>query len=390
MKKFNKNILVFVICGIFVLFGFAGHLFDIKGTITMLYEEKEALLQSHDVKTTLKRLSDNDLWYHDTMVDINSMRLYLLNNRVVKKTDELKGDEYLVKTESGKISYYTAENDKEAVMNKVSEIKKIYQYAVSSDSRFLYVTVPLKQMFEQFPPNITDYSALDYSDLTDSLSENGIPYLDSKTALLSDPVSEEEIFFNTDHHWKPYSGFVVAKSISEKLNELYTFSYDSQYTDIENYDVETYEKSFLGSLGKKAGQYFSWGSVDDFDLITPKFATDFTESIPSRNVNRKGTFKETLLHMEYMNGDFYHGDMYSIYSGGNNRLQIIKNNQLKDGKKFVIIRTSYAGVVTPYLALQASELHLIDNRDMKSLTGSHIDIENYIREIRPDYVLMIE
>lgn len=390
MKKFNKNVLVFAVSGLFVLTGFAGHIFNIDHAITMLYEEKESLIESHDLKKTLERLSDDDLWYHDTMVDLNSIRLNLLNNRVVKKIDERKGEEILVKTESGKISFYSAENDKETAEKKVGEIRKMQQYADAADSRFLYVTVPLKQQFEQFPANITDCSAIDYSDLTDSLNKNSIPYLDSEKALLTNGIKEEDLFFNTDHHWKPYSGFVVAKSICEKLNELYDFSYDAQYTDIANYDIETLEKSFLGSQGKKVGQYFSWNSVDDFDFITPKFQTDFTETIADNDSEREGAFSDTLMHMEYVNGDFYHGDLYSSYSGGNNRLQIVKNNLLNDGKKLLIIRTSYAGVVTPYLALQASELHMIDNRDMQYLSGQHIDIENYIKEIKPDYVVMID
>ena len=390
MKRFNKNIVVFAVSGLFVLYGFAGHFLDINQAISMLYEEKESLTETRDVKKTLDRLSDDDLWYHDSMVDINSVRLNLLNNRVVKKTDDRKGDEIFVKTEGGKISDYSAENNQEETEKKVSEISEIYHYADAADSSFLYVTVPLKPQFEQFPPNITDYSVLDYSDLTDSLSKNDIPYLDSKDALLTNGIEEEDIFFNTDHHWKPYSGFVVAKSICEELYERYAFSFNDQYTDIDNYDIETFEKSFLGSQGKKVGQYFSWNSVDDFDLITPKFHTEFIESIPSKDLIREGEYSDTLLHMEYMNGDFYHGDLYSIYSGGNNRLQIFKNNLMDDGKKMLIIRNSYAGVVTPYLALQASELHLIDNREMEYLNGEQIDIESYIEEIKPDYVLIID
>ena len=97
-----------------------------------------------------------------------------------------------------------------------------------------------------------------------------------------------------------------------------------------------------------------------------------------------------LLHKEYLSDNLHHAEVYETYSGGNIRLQIFRNNLLENGKKIMIVRTSYAGVVTPYLALQAKELHIIDNRNEDYLSGDSVDVKEYIKEIDPDYVIVLE
>ena len=386
MKKFNQNIILFVCVIAFILYGFGGYLFDLKKGVSTLYEEKEYLLETRDIQGTLARLSDNDLWYHDSLVDLNSVRINLLNNRIAEKDDGS-----VIKTNNGDLSFYTKKITGQDELNGlIGEIKTIRESAESNDCGFLYVAVPKKEQFEQFPSNITDHSNTDYDHLLDRLNRNGIPYLDCKQVLKDSGIRQEDWYFITDHHWKPYCGFVVAESICKQLSELYSFSYDEEKADIKNYDIEVYEDYFLGSQGKKVGQFFTWKGVDDFELITPRFDTDFSEKIPYAGIEREGSFSETLLHKEHLIKNLHHSEVYETYSGGNTRLQIFHNNQISDGKKILIIRTSYASVVTPFLALQAEELHIVDNREADYLSGPIVDVPEYIKEIKPDYVIVLE
>lgn len=386
MKKFNKNIILFVFSIAFVLYGFAGYVFDIHKGIGKLYEAKESFAETKDITGTLEKMTGDDLWYHDALIDINSVRINLLNNRIAVKSDGA-----VVKTNSGKLSFYSQDiRDEKELKNAVDKVKEIYGYATANGSGFLYVAVPLKQQYEEFPPNIEDHSAENYAALLDCLKQNDIPYLDCDQALRSSPIKQDDRYFITDHHWKPYSGFVVAGSICDKLAALYSFSYDKEKTDIGNYDIEVYKDYFLGSQGKKVGQYFTWEGCDDFELIVPRFDTDLTESIPYSETVREGSFDDTLLHKEYLSDNLHHAEVYETYSGGNIRLQIFRNNLLENGKKIMIVRTSYAGVVTPYLALQAKELHIIDNRNEDYLSGDFVDVKQYIKEIDPDYVIVLE
>ena len=52
------------------------------------------------------------------------------------------------------------------------------------------------------------------------------------------------------------------------------------------------------------------------------------------------------------------------------------------------IRDSFACTVTPFLALQAKELHVIDVRNYSYYVGEKINVYDYIEEIQPDYVIV--
>ena len=94
--------------------------------------------------------------------------------------------------------------------------------------------------------------------------------------------------------------------------------------------------------------------------------------------------------MDNMKKDYYNVNTYATYSGGDFRLQIMKNNNNPNGEKMVLIRDSFSCVVAPFLALQTSELHIIDDRDGDYPSGEKVNIEEYIKEIKPDYVVAIK
>ena len=78
-------------------------------------------------------------------------------------------------------------------------------------------------------------------------------------------------------------------------------------------------------------------------------------------------------------------DDYGIYSDFDTALKAAQ----KSGKKILLIRDSYACVVAPFLALQTSELHICDMRDYKMHVGNKLNAEEYIKEIKPDYVIVL-
>ena len=66
----------------------------------------------------------------------------------------------------------------------------------------------------------------------------------------------------------------------------------------------------------------------------------------------------------------------------------MKNNMNPSGKKILMIRDSFACVVAPFLALQSSELHVCDLRNLE-LPGERINVKDYIEQMKPDYVLVL-
>ena len=191
----------------------------------------------------------------------------------------------------------------------------------------------------------------------------------------------------TDSHWKPRCGFIANSYLCEELNRLYGFSYNKKYIDISNYNIKNYENLFLGCWGKKTGTYFTWDGADDFELITPRFETNLLLEEPLKNVKKEGAFEDTVLYLENLEKDYYNKESYAVYNGGNRQLQIVKNHLNPNGKRVLIVRDSFACVVTPFLALQTSELHICDVR--KHQDGEKINVEDYIKKTNPDYVIVL-
>ena len=96
-----------------------------------------------------------------------------------------------------------------------------------------------------------------------------------------------------------------------------------------------------------------------------------------------------MLYENRLTKEYYTYNTYGTYSGGDYRLQKITNNSIEDGKKIVVIRNSFGCVVTPFLALHAKELHAIDLRSGSYPAGEMVDIEAYLQEVQPDYVIYL-
>lgn len=67
----------------------------------------------------------------------------------------------------------------------------------------------------------------------------------------------------------------------------------------------------------------------------------------------------------------------------------MKNQLNPDGKKILMVRDSYACVIAPFLSLYTSELHTCDMRNFNKSAGKKVNVEEYIKEISPDYVILL-
>lgn len=326
-----------------------------------------------------------ELAYHDWLLDLNSVKENLAGTRIVVKPDMT-----VVKTDSGKLASFQEAQSDEQVEQNALYFERIYRIAEQNGTRFLCCPVPQKGNYETPPVNVSSYNRENYEKTLKELDKRQIPYLDVSGAFEDKANGGEDLYFATDHHWKPSTGFAFARAICEKLKEFYGFNYQEEYTDFNNYEVETLQDWFLGSLGKKAGRLFLWSGAEDFDLISPKFKTDLTEEIPALFQMQRGDFRKVMINPKYLAKDYYRSNTYAAYSGGDYRLQVYRNHLRTDGPTIAVIRSSYACVVTPFLALQAGELHNIDIREGDYPEGDIVNLEQYFREIKPDYVLVIE
>ena len=327
--------------------------------------------------------SSNSLSYHSQLINLNSFINKKLDINVIKK-----GTETLVKTDSDQlisIQEFVSDDDIDEVVNRINDV---YLVSKKNNANFLFVGTPCKGYDFSLPQHITNYAPTNFDRFMNKLEIKKIPNINLVQQMKSEGIYSEEIFFKTDHHWTPETGFYANNTICLKLNDLYKFEFNPYYNDLNNYNKQIYKDWFLGAYGKKVGLYFTDSGADDITLITPKFSTNLTVEFPLKNKKTTGSFEETIIYKEHIETkDYFNLNPYAAYSGGDFRIQKILNNANPSGKKFVIIRDSYSCVVTPFLALNASELHLLDMRSF--IPDKNINALEYINNIKPDYVIVI-
>lgn len=386
MKKLNPNSILVIFAAAFIVFGIYGQCFTrLKwATVDMLAGIRHGNIYSIiDFRTAIDDISAKELRYHDSLMDLDSIKNNVLGTKVIQKDDMT-----VVKADSGSLVEPKERIDDEEIDKIVSRVNELKNVTEENGAKFLYCAAPNKECYETAPGFIENFSNDNFERLTKALEESDIPVLDFMK-VLSDKNSPDEIYYKTDHHWTARSGFIAAAAVCENLKSLYGFSFDERYTNLNNYSITKYPDWFLGSKGKKVGTYFTWYGADDFELITPEFDTDMYEEQPFKDQIHEGTFEETVLDMNNMEKDYYQKNTYATYSGGDFRLQIIKNNLNPTGKKILLVRDSFACVVAPFLALQTSELHICDVRNYEYYVGDKINLRDYIQEIKPDYVLVL-
>lgn len=339
----------------------------------------------YEAKKRYDSISAEELRYHDALVNLYTVFERETGSAIMEKDDGT----VVVRMKNDQIHTEVKAIDKEEMDYCTANVIELANAAKENGTNFLYVMVPTKGDYGEFPAGVDNYAAENYAGTLNRLLDGGVPVLDLKEKMIQQGLLNENAFFATDHHWKPLTGFWAAGEICRELNLRYGFEYDGSILDISNYTVETVEDCFLGSTGKKVGQYFTKLGLDDFDIITPKYETDLIESRPFHGDTRRGRFEDTVCFPENFVGGVMHKNDYAYYCGGDFRLQIIENLKRPEGKKILLVRDSFAYVVAPFLALETRELILTDVRDLEFYTGPKQNVLDLMEEIKPDYVMVL-
>lgn len=325
------------------------------------------------------------LTYHKDFMDLNSA---VQNNIGTMLID--KGDTKVIKSKTEYLAYLRGKMDTNTLQKMAENVAQLSKAAEKNGAEFLYVMAPVKGYNMEFPENITDYNKANCDAFLEELKKAGVPYYSLISEMESQNISEEEMFFITDHHWKPEYALWAANAVSEELERRFGFKYDKEKLDIENYNIEVYNNWFLGSQGKKTGQYFSSLGVDDISIITPKFKTYFNNTLVGKDYSSQGSFEEVLIHKAHIETkDFYNKNPYSAYLGGDYREEIIENILNKDAKSVLILKDSFSCAFAPFFAMTNSVTYLLDMRDFDEFAGERIDVEKYIEKIKPDAVMIM-
>lgn len=314
------------------------------------------------------------------LIDLQSIMYRVTGVSTVNKDNEI-----INRLDNGQLYLKKTVPDGEQLGLIVDSFADFGDFVSQSGSEFLYCYAPSKNSFYQVQD--AEY-AIACEKYVQSLRKNGMNVLDLAAEMNKQGMTLEDSYFYTDHHWKIETGFWASGEILKRLNKDYGFEYDEKITDINNYNTDVYQDWFLGSIGKKVGRYFSPYGVDDISVITPKFETKLHLKDDSKDVC--GNFNKTFIDLSTIDEqDYYSKNPYAVYGGDYPEQKIVNKLVKSEAKKLLVIRDSYACAVTPFLSLAFSELRVLDLRGSMHSTERVKSVEQYIKEYKPDYVIVL-
>ena len=249
---------------------------------------------------------------------------------------------------------------------------------------FLYVSRPSKGRDPSlYPDNYPNKESDHTGETVNKLNTEGVDTINLTDKIEKEGLNLYDLFYKTDHHWTSNAGLWGAREISAELNARYGYGLDISLLDESQYEVEHYDNVYLGSQGRRVGEYFA--GMDDFDIIWPKFETSFHVEYYNADGNYSGDFSAVFLFREQLNFErplTLDTIDYDVYMEGNHELIQCHNHLADNDIKCLIMINSFGCVLCPFLALEFSELDCIDVRSFTEQS-----VADYIRETQPDVVV---
>ncbi len=297
----------------------------------------------------------------------------------------------VVRDQQGFLHYTYFANGPKDTKKLIEELVAFRNGIENEKTKFVYIMSPDKCI----PGYTTFAKGLPYSyanEMADQFlmqaKQKKITTIDFRKKIKSSGIGYDKLFYKTDHHWKIETAFWAFQCLLGELQRMYQFPVENytEVIDINNYNQITYKNSFIGSMGRKSGVYYS--GVDDFTLIYPKFVTDYAYYARTRTdkIETFGTFDQALLcmlpfHTQSSKYDAMQ-DKYSSYLYGNQGIAHIQNKRVK-GAKVLIVKDSFMLPVASFLSTVCSDVYLVDIRYYEK------NVLEYVNSIKDlDYIFV--
>ena len=377
MRKTADILTAILLTAIILVFG-GGTALKVKGPVLDIIKSEAVTEMPHAIEESLtENFKSRNNW-----INVNGLFQRLIGVTVIRDA----GDIDVFKMSNGQLTYEYPDCD---MTYAAEEVTGLSEFCKERGMEFMYVQLPCKAYSDELmPPGTHTYGYADSDELIGAIKEKGVSVLDLREEIDREGFDIPSLFFNTDHHWKPSTALWAASVIAGRLADTVDgYDYDAAIYDRDNYKTRIYDDWFLGSLGRRVGRFF--GGVDDFEVVTPRFDTDFhlyTESQTSegKKKNRDGSFKKALLWLRYLKSKNYFSNLtYFTYMGTEYRLATVTNRLADNDKKILMLRDSFSCTLLPYLSLSAGEITAIDLRYHDKLK-----IKEYIEDNDFDAVII--
>lgn len=218
-----------------------------------------------------------------------------------------------------------------------------------------------KVLEDKLPNYATPYDEATYiSSFYNELSDQ-VTKLDLLNTLKNH--KEESIYYKTDHHWTTLGAYYAYTTFCHAA--------DLVPLSLEDFKIEEVSDAFYGTLFSKGN--FSFATPDTIQIFHPKQAETL-------EVTYEATGKTTSTLYEYSHLNTK--DKYSVFLDNNHPLIKIKTS-VKNGRKLLVIKDSYANSFIPFLTQHYEEIQVIDLRLM------NVPVATFAKEAGISEVLLL-
>lgn len=171
-----------------------------------------------------------------------------------------------------------------------------------------------------------------------------------------DEHSDEEIFYRTDHHWKTLGAFYVYQEWAQKMGY--------EVPQAEDYEIEVATDSFEGTIQSKLGIETQKDTIELYHRIGDPLYT-----VEKNNSGEIGYNVYDMLALDTKS-------KYDVFFGGNQAL-VKMTTQVKNGRKILVIKDSYAHCFVPFMLDGFEEITMLDIRYYNQKLSELIEQEGY-------------
>lgn len=224
------------------------------------------------------------------------------------------------------------------------------------DQKLTIIAVPLSGVIyeDKLPYGVDIAGQKDALERFKAATSDVAEYIDLATVFKKH--REESIYFKTDHHWTPYGAYIGYEVFMKTLG-VDAVSLENFKKKTADHFQGTYYSKFRGNFVDS--EPFVYYKNNEDNLHIDYVAMDHKES--------------TLFFEEYLE----ERDKYKMFLGGNDPLVTIQNKEAKNKKKILLLKDSYANAMTPFLAENFTEVHLLDLRYYNASLEEYMEKEDF-------------
>ena len=340
------------------------------------------ILKSGDVINKTNEIYSENVAFSDEFIDLWS------ETQVLSNAQLLDDAEYGVIIKDSNDSLYFPASDVDVSKFAQNTIDFANTLKVK-DVPFVYIQAPNKDLKGYTESIVSEYnfSNKNADEFLNALKTNEVDVLDLRELIIEENLNRSDLFYKTDHHWTTPTAFWAYTKIVSYLNRNFGLNIDANnfYTNIDNYKTEVIEDCFLGSLGRRVGESIS--GLDDYIFIEPNFETNYKiyDGLVSKNVAAfEGDFKKAIVKEKILLNTDVATNKHATYFEWDYGNLIIKNTNIDNDLKILLVKDSYALPVAAFLSTCVSEVHMVDLRDM-----TPVNLTKYVEEYDFDMAMVM-